>query len=232
MTSVTAASCARFDALIHPADGHEFQLDFPRLMLRASAVKAAKAWGSALRDKMLGESGPPRQSRARCCRSSRTWACRSPFQRAMMEKMLGISSRQETARSSPAKPSTSGCAHEDCRRARRTRGQGRAVSYLLRQLLQYGAGQSALVRCWQKNGCEMACPTQNCCGMPALDGGDVAFAQKQARANVASLLPLVRQGYRIAAINPTCSLTMRAEYPDCSIRARGARIRCGGGRSA
>jgi Fe-S oxidoreductase len=27
------------------------------------------------------------------------------------------------------------------------------------------------------------------------------------------MLPLVRQGYKIAAINPTCSLTMRKEYP-------------------
>jgi Fe-S oxidoreductase len=50
--------------------------------------------------------------------------------------------------------------------------------------------------------------------MPALDGGDVAFAQTLARANIASLLPLVRQGYRVAAINPTCSLMMRKEYPD------------------
>jgi Fe-S oxidoreductase len=49
--------------------------------------------------------------------------------------------------------------------------------------------------------------------MPALDGGDVAFARKQAAQNVAHLLPFARDGYRIAAINPTCSLTMRAEYP-------------------
>jgi Fe-S oxidoreductase len=27
------------------------------------------------------------------------------------------------------------------------------------------------------------------------------------------MLPLVREGYKIAAINPTCSLMMRAEYP-------------------
>jgi len=33
--------------------------------------------------------------------------------------------------------------------------------------------------------------------MPALEGGDVEFAQKQAHANVASLLPLARDGYRI-----------------------------------
>jgi Fe-S oxidoreductase len=50
--------------------------------------------------------------------------------------------------------------------------------------------------------------------MPALDGGDVEFARKQAQRNVAALLPLVRQGYLVAAINPTCSLTMRAEYPN------------------
>jgi glycerol-3-phosphate dehydrogenase subunit C len=72
----------------------------------------------------------------------------------------------------------------------------------------------ALVAVLAKNGCEVVSPSQNCCGMPALDGGDVEFAQREARQNVASLLPLARQGYRIAAINPTCSLTMRAEYPN------------------
>jgi Fe-S oxidoreductase len=50
--------------------------------------------------------------------------------------------------------------------------------------------------------------------MPALDGGDVEFARKQAQRNIATLLPLVRQGYLVAAIIPTCSLTMRAEYPN------------------
>ena len=27
------------------------------------------------------------------------------------------------------------------------------------------------------------------------------------------MLPLVRKGYQVAAVNPTCSLTMRREYP-------------------
>jgi Fe-S oxidoreductase len=72
----------------------------------------------------------------------------------------------------------------------------------------------ALVSVLERNRCAIASPAQNCCGMPALDGGDVAFAQTLARANIASLLPLVRQGYRVAAINPTCSLMMRKEYPD------------------
>jgi glycerol-3-phosphate dehydrogenase subunit C len=49
--------------------------------------------------------------------------------------------------------------------------------------------------------------------MPALDGGDVSFAQKQARKNVASMLPYIGRGYRIGVINPTCALMMRQEYP-------------------
>ncbi len=72
----------------------------------------------------------------------------------------------------------------------------------------------AAVEVFAKNGCAVKCPKQNCCGMPALDSGDVEFARKEARANVDSMLPLVREGYKIAAINPTCSLMMRQEYPN------------------
>ncbi len=72
----------------------------------------------------------------------------------------------------------------------------------------------AAVEVFAKNGCAVKCPKQNCCGMPALDGGDVEFARKEARANIDSMLPLVREGYKIAAINPTCSLMMRQEYPN------------------
>jgi Fe-S oxidoreductase len=50
--------------------------------------------------------------------------------------------------------------------------------------------------------------------MPALDGGDVDFARKQASRNVDVLLPFVERGYKIAVINPTCSLMMRQEYPE------------------
>ncbi len=72
----------------------------------------------------------------------------------------------------------------------------------------------AAVEVLSQNRCAVACTAQNCCGMPAIDGGDVAFAQKQARANIESMLPYVRKGYRIVALNPTCSMTMKREYPD------------------
>jgi Fe-S oxidoreductase len=72
----------------------------------------------------------------------------------------------------------------------------------------------AAVEVFSRNNVEVTCTKQNCCGMPALDGGDVEFARKQARSNIASMLPYVRRGYKIAAINPTCSMTMKKEYLD------------------
>ena len=78
-----------------PRDGHEFQLDFPRLMLRARAVEGREQ-GIGMREKMLGN--PDRLGKiGSIVPKLANWACRSPFQRAMMEKMLGISSRQATA---------------------------------------------------------------------------------------------------------------------------------------
>lgn len=192
-----------------PHDGHEFQLDFPRLMLRARAVNV-REHGIKLREKMLGD--PDRAGRlGGLVPRLANWACRSPFQRRMMEKMLGIHRdkklpefagesfeswlRRSGFPQEPAEPNAKVVLFHTC-----------FVNYY------NPAPGKALVAVLAKNRCAVASPDQNCCGMPALDGGDVEFARKQARRNVESMLPWVRRGYRVAAINPTCSLTMRREY--------------------
>jgi len=194
-----------------PRDGHEFQLDFPRLMLRARAV-SAREHGLKLRDRVLGD--PDRTGKiGSLAPRLANWSCRSPFQRRMLEKMLGIHRdkklpefagetfekwlRRAGLPAPPAEPSAKVAIFHTC-----------FVNYY------NPAPGRALVAVLSRNGCELISPPQNCCGMPALDSGDVEFAQEQARRNVASLLPLARQGYRVAAINPTCSLTIRAEYPN------------------
>ena len=193
-----------------PRDNHEFQLDFPALVLRARAVKGREQ-GLGLREKVLGN--PDRTGKLGSkLPALANWSCRSALQRRVMEKLLGIHRDKQMpefagetfekwiARTglppAPAAPAAKVAIFHTC-----------FVNYY------NTAPGKALVTVLEKNGCAIASPPQNCCGMPALDGGDVTFAQKQARANVASLLPLARQGYKIAAINPTCSLTLRREYP-------------------
>lgn len=192
-------------------DGHEFQLDFARLMMRAKAVRA-KEQGVPLRDKLLGNPillG----SVGSLTPGLANMACRNKLQRLAMEQLLGIHRDKklpEFAQTSfgawlkrhplplpPPEPAAKVVLFPTC-----------FVNYYNPE-----PGKAA-VEVLRKNNCSLECPSQNCCGMPALDGGDVAFAQKQARANVETLLPYVREGYKVAAINPTCSMTMKREYLD------------------
>jgi len=193
-----------------PREGHEFQLDFPRLMTRAKSIRA-KEQGVPLREKLLGN--PDLLGKVGTLSPGlANWGCRQKFQRVMMEKLLGIHRdkmlpdfaaetfdtwlQRNPLPAAPDQPAAKVALFPTC-----------FVNYY-----NPGPGQAA-IKVLAKNRCDIKCPQQNCCGMPAIDGGDIDFARKQARANVESMLPLVRQGYQVAAINPTCSLTMRLEYP-------------------
>ena len=71
----------------------------------------------------------------------------------------------------------------------------------------------AAVAVLERNGCEVAVPAQRCCGMPFLESGDLDSTRECRSDNVAALLPFVRAGYTIVVPGPTCSLTIRREYP-------------------
>jgi|HubBroStandDraft_1064217.scaffolds.fasta_scaffold05392_3 glycerol-3-phosphate dehydrogenase subunit C len=194
-----------------PHDGHEFQLDFPRLMLRAKSVNAREN-GVKLRERVLAR--PDQIGKVGALTPSlANMMCRQNFQRVVMEKMLGIHRdkllpdfaaetfdkwlERNPLPPIPAEPAAKVALFPTC-----------FINYY------NPAPGKAAVEVFAKNGCAVKCPKQNCCGMPALDSGDVDFARKEARANVDSMLPLVREGYKIAAINPTCSMMMRQEYPN------------------
>ena len=189
---------------------HEFKLDFPRLLLRANAVRRRKR-GIPLRERLLAR--PDRLGRlgtraAGLFNALQSWRAG----RRLLERFGGIhrdkllppfarTTFRAWARGQPA-------------------GRAAASDARLRVVLfptcfvEYHkpeVGRAALA-VLAHNGCEVALPELDCCGMPALDAGDVATAGRQARRNVARLAPWVRRGFRIAVLNPTCGLMLREEY--------------------
>jgi Fe-S oxidoreductase len=193
-----------------PRDGHEFQLDFPRLMTRAKAIKARER-GVGLREKMLGN--PDRLGKLGSLTPTlANWGCRQRFQRIVMEKLLGIHRDKKLPDFAP-RTFEKWLAQNPLPPAP-TEPAAKVVLFHTCFTNYYEPGPAqAAVKVFARNKCAIVSPRQNCCGMPALDGGDIAFAQRQARANVETMLPLVREGYRITAMNPSCSLMMRTEYP-------------------
>ena len=88
-TSATCARCARSDALTLPRDGHEFQLDFPRLMQRDKAVTREGIGRAVSRQDALAIPIASASS-ASLLPGLANFGCRNTLNRALMEKLLGI----------------------------------------------------------------------------------------------------------------------------------------------
>lgn len=74
-------------------------------------------------------------------------------------------------------------------------------------------GQAA-VRLLEAMGYEVVLAEAGCCGRTLISKGLLAQAQRDARANVAALLPLAAAGTPIVGLEPSCLLTFRDEVPD------------------
>jgi glycerol-3-phosphate dehydrogenase subunit C len=72
-------------------------------------------------------------------------------------------------------------------------------------------GQTAIA-VLRHNGCEVALPEQKCCGLPLQSNGEFDAARANARANIASLAPYVKQGYVIVGTSTSCALALKHEY--------------------
>jgi Fe-S oxidoreductase len=189
-----------------PDDKHDFQLDFPRLMLRANAVRR-KERGFDLRSRLLAR--PELLGRmAGKCAGAANWANRHPLLRAGLETALGIH-RDKTL------PEFHSETFEDWfRKQPAPAGDPTQAVLFFTCSVNYNdpeIGRDA-VEVFSRSGIALTCPKQNCCGMPALESGDIELAKRMAAQNVASLHPHVREGKKVLAIDPTCSYTLRKEY--------------------
>jgi glycerol-3-phosphate dehydrogenase subunit C len=192
-------------------EGHAWNLDVPRLLLREKAQRAQRS-GITLQDRVLGEpqwlgslTAGPQAKVANLVNANR-------LVRKTMQAVAGISAdfpippfgETSFARwlAGRARP-----------RAEATRG---TVALFATCLADYNFPRiaAAAVCVLEKNGWSVVRPEQTCCGMPNLDGGDIPSARKKAATNVASLLAEVRQGRKIVSLQPTCGYMVRKEWPE------------------
>jgi glycerol-3-phosphate dehydrogenase subunit C len=192
-------------------EGHEWQLDVPRLLLREKAQRARRN-GVSLQDRVLGE--PQLLGRMTAGPQARI----ANFVNANRLVRKAASAIAGIAEGFPLPPfgETSFerwlARHEPLPGA----GQRGSVALFATCLADYNFPQIAAsaVRVLEHNGWSVERPEQTCCGMPNLDGGDVAAAQAKARTNVASLLRALEAGRKIVVLQPTCGYTIKKEWPE------------------
>jgi Fe-S oxidoreductase len=189
-----------------PDDKHEFQLDFPRLLLRANAVRK-KEHGIDLRGKllsrpeMLGQIGSLTPGLA-------NWGNKQPLLRVLAEATIGIH-REKILPEFQPETFTAWTKKQPAPKG----DTSKAVLFTTCFVEHYNPQIAKdAVKVYEKSGVSLTCPKQNCCGMPALETGDLELAKTLAKQNVDSLFPSVEQGKKIVAINPSCSYMLRKEY--------------------
>jgi glycerol-3-phosphate dehydrogenase subunit C len=189
---------------------HRWEVDFPRLMLRARAA-TARRHGVTLQDRLLGNAdlvgrlgslGAPLSN----------WMNELGVHRAFMQAVAGIHRkrnlpkftrrtfsswfRSRAASTADAKPKRKVALFHTC-----------SVEYY-----EPAIGRAA-VRVLERNRVDVSVPPQRCCGMPYLDGGAVDEAKALIRDNVTSLAAAVREGREIVVPGPTCGYMLKQEYP-------------------
>jgi glycerol-3-phosphate dehydrogenase subunit C len=210
-----------------PRDGHEYQLDFPKLVHRYRAHKARRE-GIPLRDRILGR--PDAAGRmARLSFGMANVMNRVRPHRIAMELTLGV--HRDKLLPDFAHQTFESWAEKQGLIVARPAGEGDPEAILFPtcfvQNNEPHIGQDA-IDVLRHNQVKVGCVQGlQCCGMPAWEHGDLAALHRQAARNIEILGPFVDKGAKILSLNPTCAMMMRREYVEllpASLREAAARL--------
>lgn len=197
---------------------HEWNVDFPHLMLRAKAVKQRRGQFKT-RDKILSSTdtlgrlaGIPVVAQAVNVSNSNL------AMRKLLTKVLGVhtdallpkyhanTAHKRLAKHKPLdrKPEAAG----------RTRGQ---VALFITCYGNYNEPQLAidLVKAFEHNDIVVVTLSgkEQCCGMPKLELGDLEAVDRAKRVNIPILRAMIDRGWDIVAPVPSCVLMFKQELP-------------------
>jgi Fe-S oxidoreductase len=191
---------------------HRWEVDFPRLMLRARAAEARQN-GVTRQDRLLGNTDLVGKLGSLTAPLS-NWMNEIPVHRAFLQMVGGIHKDRNLPRFHRTTFS------KWFARRRRTpapagASPARRVALFATCSVEYNDPDvgRASVAVLERNGIDVSLPEQRCCGMPYLDGGAVDEARALVRDNVRTLAVAVREGRPIVVPGPTCSYMLKQEYP-------------------
>ena len=196
---------------------HEWNLDFPRLMLRADAMQHANGIKSA-RDRATT------QMMARTDLLGTLATSTGPVANKVVNAKPGSGIRKVVATATGVSPKRLLPPYAKQRfstwfkkrpKINLTKRQGR-VTVFPTCLVEYQETQIGkdLVKVYERNGIECNNTDAGCCGAPWLHSGNVKEFTKVAEKNVKTLAAEVRAGTDIVVPQPTCSYVIKKDYLD------------------
>ncbi len=195
---------------------HEFNVDFPHLMLRAKAVHF-KRHGASRRDRLLSDTdrigelaGIPVVARTVNVLNA------SHSVRTLLEKTLGIAAEAPLPKLHGDTLERRLCHHQSALEPQAAAGtQGRVALFptCYGNHFEPQLGED-LVALFEHNGIPVRLVRESrCCGMPKLELGDLEAVERAREHNVPRLLRWLDAGWDIVAPVPSCVLMYKQELP-------------------
>jgi glycerol-3-phosphate dehydrogenase subunit C len=193
---------------------HEFNIDFPHLMLRYRYAEFQKN-GVPFGEKQLTETDR-NASLARIAPGVCNWASRegNSLTRPLLESTMGVH-RDAALPTYAAKPLTAQAKAKPAPRDTAAPAAERKALVFATCFAEHNRTETgtAALSILAKNGVDAELIYPMCCGMPQLEHGDIANVADRARKVAAQLRPQVDAGLPIISLVPSCTLMLKFEWP-------------------
>ncbi len=193
---------------------HEFNIDFPHLMLRVRAAEIAQGKNGGM-VKQLTETDRNGKL-ASHMPGLANWASdtKNGLTRPLMESIVGVH-REAALPKFHGKTFALRAKQEPTEVNEEAPAHGRKAVLYATCFVNYNnpdigvAARGVLA----KNGVETEVVYPSCCGMPQLERGDIARVAEQAKRVAGEMKDWIEKGYDVIALTPSCALMLKFEWP-------------------
>jgi len=195
---------------------HEWQLDFPHLMLRAKAIEFKKN-GTSFRNNLLSNTDAVGKTMSTPVVSQVVnFVNKIPLTRAVLDSTLGIHKSAhlpEYHSSTLSKRLKNHNSTSDVKATEGTTGKVALFGTCYGEYNEPHLGED-LVAVFEHNNIPVNLVSQTkCCGMPKMEAGDLDAVEKAMQHNIPMLAKMVDDGFDLIAPVPSCALMFKQELP-------------------
>ena len=194
---------------------HEWDVDFPHLMLRAKAVKFQKG-EVGFRDKFLSNTdGLGMFAGIPIVTQTVNAVNKTALARNAIESMLGVDAKAWLPEFAPKKfrSGAKEAAASEVKNGALTPGKVAVYATCYVNYNEPGIGHDLLAILNHNQIPYVLVEKEACCGMPKLEQGDLEGVAEKKAINIPQLARLAREGYAILTAIPSCTLMYKQELP-------------------
>jgi glycerol-3-phosphate dehydrogenase subunit C len=192
---------------------HEFNLDFPHLMLRSRAIDHRNG-KTSFADKQLAETDRNGMMAGFIAGMSNWATGEESAMRGPLEAVLGIDQRAYLPEFADVRLTQKARAGLPAPNSEAPAFGRKVVLYAscYGEFNDQTPGEAA-IKLLAHNGVEVRVEHPQCCGMPKFENGDLPAVAGSAEAVAAFFAPLIDQGYDIVPLTTSCALMLKFEWP-------------------